>query len=177
LKVILEHVTTEAGVNFVRARGPRVAATITPHHLLATRNDMLVGGIKPHYYCLPILKSFTDRAALVAAATGEDPSFFLGTDSAPHSVGDKESSCGCAGCYTAHAAMELYAEVFETAGALDRLGDFASRRGPAFYGLPVAEAQVTLVRETWQPPTRLPFGDSVVHPWRSDQPLSWRMVG
>jgi dihydroorotase len=177
LKVVLEHVTTEAGVDFVRARGPRVAATITAHHLLATRNDLLVGGIKPHYYCLPILKSFTDRAALVAAATGDDPSFFLGTDSAPHAVHAKESACGCAGCYTAHAALELYAEVFENAGALDRLADFASRRGPAFYGLPVAEDTVTLRRETWAPEQRLSFGDSEVHPWRSDQPLLWRMVG
>ena len=176
LKVVLEHVTTAAGVDFVRARGSRVGATITAHHLLATRNDLLVGGIKPHYYCLPILKTFDDRAALVAAATGDDPSFFLGTDSAPHPVHAKESACGCAGCYTAHAAVELYAEVFEKAGALDRLADFASRNGPRFYGLPVSDQTITLKRETWQPPTSLGFGDSTVHPWRSDQPLSWRMA-
>ncbi len=175
LKVVFEHITTAAGVHFVRSRGPRVAATITAQHLLATRNDLLVGGIKPHYYCLPILKGFEDRAALVAAATSDDPSFFLGTDSAPHPVHAKESSCGCAGCYTAHAAMELYAEVFEDAGALDKLEDFASRRGPAFYGLPVHTDTITLERVRWQPPTALPFGDSIVHPWRSDEPLRWRI--
>ena len=177
LRVVLEHVTTAEGVAFVRARGARVAATITAHHLLATRNDMLVGGIKPHYYCLPVLKGFEDRRALVAAATGDDPSFFLGTDSAPHPVHDKESACGCAGCYTAHAALELYAEVFENAGALDRLEDFASRRGPAFYGLPVSDQVVTLRRETWSPAAAVPFGDDVVRPWRADQPLRWRLVG
>lgn len=175
LKAVLEHVTSAAGVEFVRSRGPRVAATITAHHLIATRNDMLVGGIKPHYYCLPILKKFEDRDALVAAATGDDPSFFLGTDSAPHPVGAKESACGCAGCYTAHAAMELYAEVFEDAGALDKLEAFASLRGPAFYGLPVHADTITLTRETWQPPTALAFGDSTVHPWRSNLPLRWRL--
>jgi dihydroorotase len=173
--VVFEHVTTAAGVDFVRSQGPRVAATITPQHLMATRNDLLVGGIKPHYYCLPILKGFEDRAALVAAATSDDASFFLGTDSAPHPIHAKESSCGCAGCYTAHAAIELYAEVFEDAGALDKLEDFASRRGPAFYGLPVHTDTITLRKETWQPPTALPFGDSTVHPWRSDQPLRWRI--
>ena len=176
LKVVLEHCTTAAGVDFVRAHGPQVAATLTAHHLLATRNDMLVGGIKPHYYCLPVLKRAEDRAALVAAATGDDDSFFLGTDSAPHAVQDKESACGCAGSYTAHAALELYAEVFEDAGKLDKLADFASRRGPAFYGLPVSEETVTLQHEEWMAPARLPFGDTMVKPWRSEQPLRWRMV-
>jgi len=176
LKVVLEHCTTAAGVDFVRSHGPRVGATITAHHLLATRNDLLVGGIKPHYYCLPVLKRAEDRAALVAAATGDDDSFFLGTDSAPHPVSGKESACGCAGCYTAHAAIELYAEVFDKAGKLDKLGDFASRRGPAFYGLPVAEETLTLHREQWHPPTELPFGDSVVKPWRAEQALEWRVA-
>lgn len=176
LKVVLEHCTTQAGVDFVRSYGPRVGATITAHHLMATRNDLLVGGIKPHYYCLPVLKTFADRAALVDAATGDDNSFFLGTDSAPHPVSGKESACGCAGCYTAHAAIELYAEVFDLAGKLDKLGDFASRRGPAFYGLPVAEDTLTLRREQWEHPATLPFGDGVVKPWRAEQPLEWRVV-
>lgn len=175
LKAVLEHVTSAAGVEFVRAQGARVAATITAHHLIATRNDMLVGGIKPHYYCLPILKKFEDRDALVAAATGDDPSFFLGTDSAPHPVGAKESACGCAGCYTAHAAMELYTEVFEEAGALDKLEAFASLRGPAFYGLPVHSDTITLQRKTWHAKTAMKFANSTVHPWRSHQPLRWQM--
>ncbi|HCH61876.1 MAG TPA: dihydroorotase, partial [Deltaproteobacteria bacterium] len=173
LKAILEHVTTAAGVDFVRDHGPRVAATITAHHLIATRNDMLVGGIKPHYYCLPILKRFEDREALVAAATSDDPSFFLGTDSAPHTIDDKESACGCAGCYTAHAAMEFYTEVFEEADALDKLEAFASLRGPAFYGLPVHNDTITLTRKTWHPKTSMTFGNSAVHPWRSNLPLRW----
>lgn len=176
LKVVLEHVTTAAGVDFVRARGRRVGATITAHHLLATRNDLLVGGIKPHYYCLPILKTSLDRDALLDAASGDDPSFFLGTDSAPHPVSGKESSCGCAGCYTAHASLELYAEAFAQVGRLDRLADFASRRGPAFYGLPENDDHITLVAEQWQPPTELAFGDGRLKPWRSDQPLQWRRV-
>ena len=176
LKVVLEHCTTAAGCEFVASYGPRVGATITAHHLLATRNDMLVGGIKPHYYCLPVLKRFEDRDALVAAATGDDDSFFLGTDSAPHPVEGKESACGCAGSYTAHAAIELYAEVFDSVGKLDKLGDFASRRGPNFYGLPVSEELVTLERGEWMAPTELPFGGSVVKPWRADQPLQWRLV-
>jgi dihydroorotase len=177
LRVVLEHITTAAAARFV-AEGPEnLAATITAHHLLVNRNAMLAGGIRPHLYCLPILKREEDRRALVAAATGDDPRFFLGTDSAPHPVGAKEATCGCAGCFTAHAGIELYAEVFEQAGALGRLADFASRRGPAFYGLPVAEDEITLVREDWTVPEALPFGDAVVRPFRAGERVGWRLRG
>lgn len=176
LRVVLEHITTAAAARFV-AEGPdNLAATITAHHLLVNRNAMLAGGIRPHLYCLPILKREEDRRALVAAATGDDPRFFLGTDSAPHPVGAKESACGCAGCFTAHAGIELYAEVFEAAGALDRLADFASRRGPAFYGLPVSDDEVTLVREDWTVPETMPFGGAVVKPFRSGETVAWRIA-
>ena len=175
LRVVLEHITTAAAARFVADGPDTLAATITAHHLLVNRNAMLAGGIRPHLYCLPILKREEDRRALVAAATGDDPRFFLGTDSAPHAIGAKESACGCAGCFTAHAGIELYAEVFEAAGALDRLADFASRRGPAFYGLPVSEETTTLVRESWSVPETLAFGDSLVRPFRAAETVAWRI--
>lgn len=177
LKVVLEHMTTRAAAEFVLGAGPNVGATITPQHLLANRNDMLVGGIKPHFYCLPILKTEDDRQALVAAATSGCPRIFLGTDSAPHAVGTKESGCGCAGCYSSHAAIELYAEAFEQAGALDKLEAFASRHGAAFYGLPPAADTVTLDRTPWTVPERVPFGDTVVVPFRAGATLAWRLRG
>ena len=175
LRVVLEHITTAAAARFVADGPDTLAATITAHHLLVNRNAMLAGGIRPHLYCLPILKREEDRRALVAAATGDDPRFFLGTDSAPHAIGAKESACGCAGCFTAHAGIELYAEVFEAAGALNRLADFASRRGPAFYGLPVSEETTTLVRESWSVPETLAFGDSLVRPFRAAETVAWRI--
>jgi dihydroorotase len=176
LRVVLEHITTAAAARFVAAGPANLAATITAHHLLVNRNAMLAGGIRPHLYCLPILKRETDRLALVAAATGDDPRFFLGTDSAPHSVGAKETTCGCAGCFTAPAGIELYAEVFDAAGALDRLGDFASRRGPAFYGLPVSRDTLTLERADWSVPEGVPFGDAVVRPFRAGATVAWRLA-
>jgi len=175
LRVVLEHITTAAAARFVASGPQTLAATITAHHLLVNRNAMLAGGIRPHLYCLPILKREEDRKALVSAATGADPRFFLGTDSAPHPVGAKESTCGCAGCFTAHAGIELYAEVFEAAGALERLGDFASRRGPAFYGLPVSDETMTLVREPWSVPETLAFGGARVRPFRATGSVAWRI--
>jgi dihydroorotase len=150
-----------------------VGATITVHHLLYNRNAMFQGGIRPHYYCLPVLKRETHREALVAAATGGNPKFFLGTDSAPHVTSAKESACGCAGIYTAHAAIELYAEVFETAGALDRLESFASHFGPDFYGLPRNTDTITLVKETHTVPAR---HDGGITPLRANEQLSWRLA-
>ncbi|MCB9566668.1 MAG: dihydroorotase [Myxococcales bacterium] len=177
LRVVLEHITTAEGVAFVCERDEgRVAGTITAHHLLLNRNDLLVGGIHPHHYCLPVLKRERHRRALVDAATGGDRRFFLGTDSAPHARPAKESACGCAGCYTAHAAIELYAEAFEAAGALDRLEGFASRHGPAFYGLPVNEGTITLVREPWEVPVSYPFGDDAVVPLRAGGAITWRLA-
>ncbi|MEC7948315.1 MAG: dihydroorotase [Myxococcota bacterium] len=175
LRVVLEHITTAAAARFVASGPPTLAATITAHHLLVNRNAMLAGGIRPHLYCLPILKREEDRQALVSAATGDDARFFLGTDSAPHAIGAKESACGCAGCFTAHAGIELYAEVFEAAGALERLGDFASRRGPAFYGLPVADTEVTLERQSWTVPDRFPLGQTAVRPFRAGGTVAWRL--
>ena len=177
LKVVLEHITTAAAARFVATGPGTLAATITAHHLLVNRNAMLAGGIRPHLYCLPILKREEDRQALVAAATGDDARFFLGTDSAPHAVGAKEAACGCAGCFTAHAGIELYAEVFDAAGALDRLGDFASRRGPAFYGLPVSDETLTLERAAWSVAEAMPFGDAVVRPFRAGGQVGWRIRG
>ncbi len=177
LPVVLEHVTSAAGVAFVRAAGPRVAATLTAHHLLVDRNALLVGGIRPHYYCLPILKRREDREALLEAATSGDPAFFLGTDSAPHAVDAKEAACGCAGCYTAHAALELYAEAFDGVGCLDRLPFFAATAGRRFYGLPAPAGRLTLARGEWQPPSQLPFGEGrSLRPFRSEAPLSWRVL-
>ncbi|MBL4765655.1 MAG: dihydroorotase [Colwellia sp.] len=177
LKVVLEHITTKNAVEFVQSAGENVAATITAHHLLFNRNHMLVGGIRPHYFCLPILKRNIHQQALIAAATSGNAKFFLGTDSAPHAQHAKESSCGCAGSYTAHAAIELYAEVFEQENALDKLEAFASLNGPGFYQLPVNEDKITLVKKAWQVPATLSFGDDVVVPIRSDDSIAWQVEG
>ena len=177
LKLVFEHITTAAAVDFVSAAGPQVAATITPQHLLYNRNALFHGGLRPHYYCLPVLKREADRQALLTAATSGDPKYFLGTDSAPHAKLAKESACGCAGCYTAHAALELYAEAFEQVDALDRLEAFASFHGPAFYGLPRNRGTVTLEREPWTPPASYPFGTDEIVPFRAEQPLRWSLKG
>lgn len=176
LKIVFEHVTTADAVAFVREGPDTLAATITPHHLLYNRNAILAGGIRPHFYCLPVLKRERHRLALLEAATSGHPRFFLGTDSAPHPVGDKESACGCAGAYSAHAALELYAEAFEQAGALERLEGFASHYGADFYGLPRNSGTLRLRRETWQVPQRYPFGDCEVVPLRAGEALAWRLV-
>ncbi|WP_373973730.1 dihydroorotase [Chitinibacter sp. SCUT-21] len=179
LRVVFEHITTKDAAEFVACAGANVAATVTAHHLLMNRNAMLVGGIRPHLYCLPVLKREVHRQALVRAVTGHDAAvrskFFLGTDSAPHAKGTKENSCGCAGMYTAHAALPLYAEVFEAAGALDKLEAFASINGPTFYGLPVSNEKVTLVKESWTVPTEYQFGDSVVVPLRAGETIAWKL--
>lgn len=175
LKMVLEHATTKDAVQYVLAADAHVAATITAHHLRYNRNAIFRGGIRPHYYCLPILKREAHRQALVQAATGGSPKFFLGTDSAPHAVHAKESDCGCAGCYSAPAALELYASTFEAAGALDRLEGFASLHGADFYGLPRNAGTVSLRRERWTVPDSYPFGDSVVKPLAAGETLSWRM--
>jgi len=176
LRVVLEHITTADAVAFVQAAGMRVAATITAHHLLLNRNDMLVGGIRPHYYCLPVLKRRRHQEALIAAATSGSPKFFLGTDSAPHATHTKEASCGCAGVYTAHAAIELYAEVFAAAGALDRLEAFASQFGPDFYGLPRNTDSITLSDEPWTVPAQLAIGTSTLTPLRAGDTVGWRVL-
>jgi dihydroorotase len=173
LRVVLEHITTRQAAEFVAAAPDNVGATITVHHLLYNRNVMFQGGIRPHYYCLPVLKRETHREALVAAATSGNPKFFLGTDSAPHVTSAKEAACGCAGIYTAHAAIELYAEVFETAGALDRLESFSSHFGPDFYGLPRNTDTITLVKETHTVPGR---HDGGITPLRANEQLSWRLA-
>ncbi|MGT2454657.1 dihydroorotase [Cupriavidus basilensis] len=174
LKVVFEHITTKDAAEYVRdAEGP-VAATITAHHLLYNRNAIFTGGIRPHYYCLPVLKRETHREALVAAAVSGSPRFFLGTDSAPHARGLKEHACGCAGCYTGLHAMELYAEAFEAAGALDKLEAFASFNGPAFYSLPRNSGTLTLSREDWQLPAELPYGDTTLVPLRGGETLRWK---
>ncbi len=174
LKVVFEHITTRDAAQYVlEASGP-VGATITAHHLLYNRNAIFAGGIRPHYYCLPVLKRETHREALVAAATSGSPRFFLGSDSSPHARGLKEHACGCAGCYTALHSMALYAEAFEAAGALARLEAFASFNGPAFYGLPRNTSTLTLKREDWQVPAELPFGDTTLVPLRSSETLRWK---
>ncbi len=176
LKVVFEHITTTEAASFVSEAPANVAATITAHHLLFNRNHMLAGGIRPHYYCLPILKRERHREALLAAATSGSGKFFLGTDSAPHAKGDKESACGCAGAYTAPAAIEFYATAFEQAGALDKLEGFASHFGPDFYGLPRNRDRVTLVREAWQMPEALPYaGGQVIVPLQAGETLGWRL--
>jgi dihydroorotase len=177
LRVVLEHITTSAAVEFVAEASPNVAATITVHHLLLNRNAMFQGGMRPHYYCLPVLKRETHRRALVVAATGGNPKFFLGTDSAPHARHAKESGCGCAGIYTAHAAIELYAEVFEAAQALDRLEAFASFHGPDFYGLPRNRGMLTLEKVPWVVPEEVSFGAQPGVPLRAGETLSWRLAG
>jgi dihydroorotase len=177
LKVVLEHITTAAAVAFVDARHGRVGATLTAHHLLATRNDLLAGGLRPHHYCLPVLKRERDRQALLRAATGGHPWYFPGTDSAPHAVSAKEATCGCAGCYTACAAVELYAEAFEQVGALHRLGHFLWAQGADWYGLPRNRGALHLRRAPRQLPATLPFGGGDLRPWRHDTPVPWTLVG
>ena len=176
LKVVFEHVTTREAVAFVRGARAGVAATITPQHLLHNRNAIFEGGIRPHLYCLPVLKRERDRTALLEAATGDDPRFFLGTDSAPHAVHTKEAPCGCAGIFSAPAALELYAEAFEQAGRLDRLQAFASERGADFYGRPRNRDTLTLRRERWTVPERLPFGGDQIVPMRAGTSLEWRVA-
>ncbi|WP_302174985.1 dihydroorotase [uncultured Hydrogenophaga sp.] len=176
LKVVFEHITTREAAQYVAEAGPFTAATITAHHLLYNRNAIFSGGIRPHYYCLPVLKREVHRQALVAAATGGSDRFFLGTDSAPHPAHLKEHATGCAGCYTAHAALELYAEAFDSVGALDRLEAFASFNGPAFYDLPRNTGTVTLKRESWTPPESFPFGQTELKPLRAGEALPWRQV-
>jgi dihydroorotase len=176
LKIVLEHITTKQGAEFVSSAPANIAATITAHHLLYNRNAMFQGGIRPHYYCLPILKREQHRLALVKAATGGSPKFFLGTDSAPHARGAKESACGCAGMYTAHAAIELYAEAFETARALDRLEAFASHFGADFYGLPRNADTITLVKESWTAPAHINIGKDQLIPLRAHEAVAWRLI-
>ncbi|MGF1723267.1 dihydroorotase [Photobacterium nomapromontoriensis] len=176
LKIVVEHITTKDAVEFVHNAGPNVAATITAHHLMFNRNHMLVGGIRPHFYCLPILKRNIHQKALVEAATSGSPKFFLGTDSAPHAQERKESACGCAGSYTAHAAIELYAEVFEQAGALEQLEAFASFNGPDFYNLPRNSDTITLTKESWPIPATLSFGQDVVVPIKAGEEMQWKVA-
>lgn len=176
LKVVFEHITTRDAAEFVASASGNVAATITAHHLLMNRNDMFKGGIQPHHYCLPILKREEHRLALVKAATSGNPKFFLGTDSAPHAKHTKEAACGCAGMYTAHTAMELYAEAFENANAIDKLEGFASFYGADFYGLPRNTEQITLLKESWVVPASLPFDGGDLVPLRAGQSVGWRMV-
>lgn len=178
LKVVVEHATTREAVQLVRSHGERVGCTITPQHLLVNRNDMLVGGIKPHLYCLPVLKRKDHQVALLEAATSGEAGFFLGSDSAPHARGAKESACGCAGCYSAPAALPLYAEAFERAGALEQLETFASLNGPAFYGLPVNEATVTLVRKPWVVPESVAVDGPAAEivPFWAGESLRWRLL-
>ncbi len=175
LKVVLEHITTQDAADFVQAAPSNVAATLTAHHLLMNRNDMFTGGIRPHHYCLPVLKRETHRQALVKAAVSGSPKFFLGTDSAPHARHTKEASCGCAGMYTAHTAIELYAEAFEAANALDKLEAFASFYGADYYGLPRNTDTITLSKTSWQVPEKLPFGADELIPLRAGQTLTWKM--
>lgn len=176
LRLVLEHITTRDGVDFVMALGASVAGTLTAHHLLLNRNAMFAGGMRPHHYCLPVLKRETHRQALVAAAVSGSPKFFLGTDSAPHGKSTKEAACGCAGCYTAHAGIELYAEVFEAAGALDRLEGFASHFGADFYGLPHNTETITLVKDAWAVPATQAFADNdTLVPLRAGETIAWRM--
>ncbi len=176
LKVVAEHITTREMADFVLHAGEQVGATITPQHLLLNRNAMLVGGMRPHHYCLPVLKRESHREVLVEVATSGNGKFFLGTDSAPHPRGAKESACGCAGIYSAHAAIELYAEAFEQAGALERLEGFASHHGPDFYGLPRNSDTITLVKQEWKVPANYPFGDEVVVPFRAGEKMGWRLA-
>lgn len=175
LKIVLEHITTADAVQFVESTGSNIGATITAHHLLFNRNHMLVGGIRPHYYCLPILKRQSHQQALLQAATSGNRKFFLGTDSAPHAIGVKEAACGCAGSYTAHAAIELYAEAFDQMNALDKLEAFASFYGADFYGLPRNSDTITLIREEWTVPDSYALGASVVVPIRAGASIAWRV--
>ena len=176
LKIVFEHITTREAAQYVDSADAFTAATITAHHLLYNRNAIFTGGIRPHYYCLPVLKRESHRLALVAAATRGGTKFFLGTDSAPHPAHLKEHASGCAGCYTAASALELYAEAFDAADALDQLEPFASFNGPDFYGLPRNEGRVTLRREAWTLPEQFAFGDAALKPLRGGETLSWRLV-
>ena len=176
LKIVFEHITTKEAAQYVRDADRFTAATVTAHHLLYNRNAIFTGGIRPHYYCLPVLKRETHRLALVAAATSGSPKFFLCTDSAPHPAELKEHATGCAGCYTAHAAMELYAEAFDSVGALDKLEAFASFNGADFYGLPRNQGTITLKRESWTPPESFAFGEARLKPLRSGEVLPWKVI-
>ena len=175
LKIVFEHITTERAATFVSGARTGIGATITPQHLLHNRNAIFTGGIRPHYYCLPILKRERDREALLSAATSGNPKFFLGTDSAPHERATKENACGCAGMFTAHAAIELYAEAFDSVGKLDRLEAFASHHGADFYGLPRHQDTITLTNESWMPPSSYEFGSGTVVPYRAGEPIAWRL--
>ena len=177
LRIVFEHITTRDAAQFVSESADNIAATITAHHLLFNRNAMLVGGIRPHYYCLPVLKRETHREVLVKAATSSNKKFFLGTDSAPHAQHTKEAACGCAGCYTAYAAIELYAEAFEQAGALDKLEGFASFYGADFYGLPRNTETITLRKEEWQVPATMGFGEHRLVPLRAGEIMKWKLLG
>jgi dihydroorotase len=176
LSAVFEHITTERAVEFVTDARAGVAATITPQHLLHNRNAIFSGGIRPHYFCWPILKRERDRRALLAAATSGNPRFFLGTDSAPHERAAKENACGCAGMFTAHAAIELYAEAFDSVGRLDRLQSFASHFGADFYGLPRHDDSITLIKEPWVPPRTYEFGGGTLVPYRAGEPVGWRLA-
>ena len=176
LKIVFEHITTKEAAQYVQEADGFTAATLTAHHLLYNRNAIFTGGIRPHYYCLPVLKRETHRLALVRAATSGSPRFFLGTDSAPHPAHLKEHASGCAGCYTSHAAMELYAQAFDAAGALDKLEGFASFFGADFYGLPRNSGTISLRRESWTPPESFAFGEAALKPLAAGEPLAWRMV-
>jgi dihydroorotase len=176
LRIVFEHITTARAVEFVSGAHAGIAATITPQHLLYNRNALFRGGLRPHYYCLPVLKTEPDRVALLAAATGGSPRFFLGTDSAPHARNAKEADCGCAGMYSSHAGIELYAEAFEDAGALHRLEGFASEFGADFYRLPRNQGQITLRRAPWIVPRDFPFGPETLVPMRAAEPVRWRLV-
>ncbi len=176
LKIVFEHITTQEAAQYVAEADRFTAATLTAHHLLFNRNAIFTGGIRPHYYCLPVLKRETHRLALVAAATSGSPKFFLGTDSAPHPAHLKEHASGCAGCYTAHAAIEMYAEVFDSAGALNQLEAFAAFNGADFYGLPRNTGTITLKRESWTPPESFAYGEAQLKPLRSGDALPWRLL-
>jgi dihydroorotase len=176
LKIVMEHITTKEAAQYVSEAGRFTAATLTAHHLLFNRNAIFTGGIRPHYYCLPVLKREIHRQALVAAATSGDAHFFLGTDSAPHPAHLKEHASGCAGCYTAHAALEMYAQAFDDAGALDRLEAFASFHGPDFYGLPRNNGSILLERRSWQAPRSVPFGDAELKPLLGGELLPWKLM-
>jgi len=175
LRIVFEHVTTRHAVDFVRSAREGIGATLTPQHLLMNRNAMFTGGIRPHLFCLPVLKTEPDRAALLEAATSGNPRFFLGTDSAPHARRAKEAACGCAGCFSAHAAIELYAEAFERTGALDKLQGFASEFGADFYRLPRNEGQIKLVKDSWDVPTAYPFSTDEIVPLRAGERIAWRL--
>jgi dihydroorotase len=176
LRVVLEHITTADAASFVSQASDNIAATLTPQHLMYNRNDMLVGGVRPHLYCLPILKRNTHQSALLAAATSGSPKFFLGTDSAPHASHTKETSCGCAGCYSAYGALSLYAEIFEQAGAMDKLEGFASFHGADFYGLPRNQDKVVLRKEPWQVPASYPYLETDLVPLCAGQTLNWKVI-